>query len=104
MMRIEEQPKAFTVGDAVLSVAGRDKTKVYAVVGITEKGRVLCKGESRTKEKNPDHLRYLGKLSRAAFDDEESVTKALAEFKEDFSVLKQSYYKPKKRRFHNAER
>ncbi len=58
----------FDVGDLVTSVAGRDKAKIYAVVGF-QNGRVLLsEGSRRTlkrpKKKNPNHVVKVGRLDR----------------------------------------
>ena len=103
MTGIEMMPelKAYdnpSVGDATVSVAGRDKGRVFAVIEVLNGAYVLiADGKSRTvdktKLKKTSHLRKLGELKSYGTDDE--LKKGLAEFNYDFSVLKARHYKPK---------
>ena len=61
---------AMRVGTAVRSVSGRDRKRVFLIVGIDEKNRhapmVVANGSLRKladgKHKNPMHLRVVGQL------------------------------------------
>ena len=70
-------------GDAVLSVAGRDRDALLAVVTADEKGIFLCNGKdrplSRPKRKNPKHIRPVGAaLSETQMRSDKALRKALA--------------------------
>ncbi len=103
MTGIEKMPelKAYNeaaVGDAVVSVSGRDKGRVLAVIEVIKSPYVLvADGKSRTlhnmKLKKISHLRKVGELKNFGTDDE--LQKSLAEFDFDFSVLRARHYKPK---------
>ena len=103
MTGIEKMPelKAYEnplVGDAVVSVAGRDKGRVLAVVKVIDaKYVLLADGKHRhasdAKLKKTLHLRKIGELKKFGTDDE--LTKSLAEFDFDFSVMRARHYKPK---------
>ena len=62
---------AMRVGTVVRSVSGRDRKRVFVVVGIDENDRnapiVIANGSLRTladgKHKNPMHLRTVGQLA-----------------------------------------
>lgn len=87
-----------SLGDAVVSVAGRDKGRVLAVIEVLKSPYVLiADGESRKlgnmKLKKTLHLRKIGVLQ--AFGTDSELKESLEEFKFDFSFLKARHYKPK---------
>ncbi len=103
MTGIERMPKleAYikpSVGDAVVSVAGRDKGRVFAVVEVLKSQYVLvADGKSRTlrnmKLKKTLHLRKIGELH--VFGTDSELKESLEKFEFDFSLIKARHYKPK---------
>ena len=70
-------------GDVVLSLSGRDRNTLLAVVREDEKFIYVCDGKARPllnpKRKNPRHVRDLNfRLSEAEMHSDKSLRKALA--------------------------
>ena len=87
-----------SIGDVVLSVAVRDKGRVFAVMEVLKSEYVLISdGKSRKSDnmklKKILHLRQIGKISKFATDNE--LSESLKAFKDDFSIIKARHYKPK---------
>ncbi len=92
--------KTASVGDIVLSLAGRDRGRLYMVMAVLNGGYVLltdAKSRRLTepKLKSVKHLKYIAEAD-AAFDSEEELTEILGKYRNDFSVLRQRYYKAKR--------
>ncbi len=97
MPRFEAYEKPL-VGDAAVSVAGRDKGRVFGVIKVLDGAYVLiADGKSRKlsgmKLKKTAHLRMIGRLRTFGTDSE--LRESLKEFDIDFSVLRARHYKPK---------
>lgn len=97
MMRNYTGSDRIKVGDIVVSVQGRDCSKIYAVKKLNGDGRFLCTDGTKEKLKSPLHIRTVDEDRVVCFDSEENVKALLSAYsKEDYAYLKQRHYKPKK--------
>lgn len=74
------------IGRIVCSGAGRDKGKFLAVVGVAEKGFLVCDGKerplARPKLKNEKHLRFTNTtLEKEQLLTDKSLRRALAAYR-----------------------
>lgn len=70
-------------GDAVISLAGRDRNELLAVAAADAQGVTLCNGKdrplARPKRKNPKHIRPVGAaLDETQMRSDRALRKALA--------------------------
>ena len=76
----------YTIGDIVLSLAGRDAKKLFAVVGTIDESHVhISDGKSRKidspKKKKIKHIKLIEKSEGGFMPDDAALRKILAEAK-----------------------